>query len=97
MVAGAFSSMAMAGLMAAAAVPPLPMTMPIGMSGASSSAMMLPTSTQSPSQFTFAPVIQVTVADGSDGDVIASAIDERLRRMMPEAITAYLEAIGGPR
>jgi hypothetical protein len=97
MVAGAFSSMAMAGLMAAASVPPLPMTMPIGMSGASSSAMMLPSSGTAPAPFTFAPVIQVTVADGSDGDAIASALEERLKRMMPDAITAYLEAIGGPR
>jgi len=97
MVAGAFSSMAMAGLMAAAAVPPLPMAMPIGMSGGASSAMMLPSSGMTMAPFTFAPVIQVTVADGSDGDAIASAIEERIRRMMPDAITAYLEAIGGTR
>lgn len=96
MVAGAFSSMAMAGLMAAAAVPPLPLTMPSGVSGMASS-MMLPSNSMAPAAFTFAPVIQVTVADGSDGDAIASAIEERIKRMMPEAITAYLEAIGGPR
>jgi hypothetical protein len=96
MVAGAFSSMAMAGLIAAAAVPPLPMTMPIGASGMASS-MMLQSSGMGPAAFTFAPVIQVTVADGADSDAIASAIEERIKRMMPEAITAYLEAIGGPR
>jgi hypothetical protein len=97
MVAGAFSSMAMTGLMAAASVPPLPMTMPIGIGGGSSSAMMSPSSSVASAPFTFAPVIQVTVADGSDGDAIASAIEERIKRMMPDAIAAYLEALGGAR
>lgn len=97
MVAGAFSSMAMAGLMAAAAVPPLPMAMPIGLMGAPSSAMIPSSGASALPAFTFAPVIQVSVGDGADNDAIASAIEERIKRMIPDAITAYLEAIGGVR
>jgi len=99
MVAGAFSSMAMAGLMAAAAVPPLPMTMPIGMSGGASSAMMLPSS--SSMQPTINIIVNVTVngdADGSEiGRAVADEVRKQLPRAMPDGITAYLEAIGGTR
>lgn len=96
MVAGAFSSMAMAGLMAAAAVPPLPMSMPIGLAGPSALSFASQSNQPMP-QFTFAPVIQVSVGNNADANEVASAIEDRIRRMIPDAITAYLETLGGRR
>lgn len=95
MVAGAFSSMAIAGLMAAASVSPLPMAMPFGIgSSGQSSAMTLPGASSLPS-FTFAPVITVQVSGNGDNDDIAESIAREVKKLIPGAITAYLQAIGG--